>query len=131
MDLEDLIEDNRRSFERWEKIEAETQALNRHLAEMPHLQAQTPIKLRAFYDFNTMSLPCLETTISANATATISNDTTLESVTPPVRDMGVDPISLDTTSMGIADTIHVYHAGDNGLLEGNPCTSDTKDELTA
>ena len=62
-------------------------------------------------------------------TVIIWNDTILESVIPPARDMGVDPISLDTTTMGIADTLLVYHADDNGLLEGNPCTSDTKDEL--
>ena len=27
----------------------------------------------------------------------------------------VDPISLDTTTMGIADTLPEYHTGDNGL----------------
>ena len=75
-----------------------------------------------------MSIPCQETTISANA-ITISKDTILESVMPPARDMRVDPISLDTTTMGIADTLPIYHADDNELLEGNPFTSDAKDEL--
>ena len=42
--------------------------------------------------------------------------------------MGVDPISLDTTTMGIADTLPEYHAGDNGLRERNIYSSDTKNE---
>ena len=43
--------------------------------------------------------------------------------------MGVNPMFLDTTTVGIADTLPIYHLADYGLLEGNPCTSDTKDEL--
>ena len=43
--------------------------------------------------------------------------------------MGVNPKIVDTTTMGIADTLPVFHADDNGSLEGNPCPSDTKDEL--
>ena len=31
--------------------------------------------------------------------------------------------------MGITDTLPIYHTTDYGLLEGNPCSSDTKDEL--
>ena len=48
---------------------------------------------------------------------------------PPTRDMGVDPISLNTTTMGIVDTSPNFHADGNGLLDGNPCISDTKDGL--
>ena len=35
---------------------------------------------------------------------------------------------LDTTTAGITDTLPVCPAGDNRLLESNPCKSDTKDE---
>ena len=46
--------------------------------------------------------------------------------------MGVDPISLDTTTiciaLGIAETLAEYHAGDNGLRERNLHSSDTKNE---
>ena len=42
--------------------------------------------------------------------------------------MGVDPISLDTTTIGIADTLPEYHAGDNGLRERNLYSNDTKNE---
>ena len=44
------------------------------------------------------------------------------------KDMDVDPISLDTTTMGIADTLPKHHAGDKGLLERNLYTSNTKNE---
>ena len=63
-----------------------------------------------------------------NADINVSNDVKSEPLTPPTKDMGVDPISLDTTTMGIADTLPEYHAGDNGLRERNLYSSDTKNE---
>ena len=42
--------------------------------------------------------------------------------------MGVDPISLNTSTMIIADTLPKYHAGDNRLRERNLYSSDTKSE---
>ena len=129
MDLEDLNEEDTVLWERLQKTETETQALTRHLAEMRHLQAQILSKLRAYYHVNAMSIPCQDTTISANVTITISNDTIIESVLQPTRNLEVDPISLNTTALGIANTIPIYHADDNGLLEVNRCTNDTKDEL--
>ena len=36
-----------------------------------------------------------------NADFNVSNDVKSEPLTPPTKDMGVDPISLDTTTMGI------------------------------
>ena len=62
-----------------------------------------------------------------SATSKLPNDTKIEPMTASARDMGVDPISVVTT-MGIVDTLPTYQADDNGLLEGDPCTSDTKDE---
>ena len=50
-------------------------------------------------------------------------------MTPTTKDMGVNPIFLDTTIMGHADTLSIYHTNDYGWLEGNPCSSDTKEEL--
>ena len=47
----------------------------------------------------------------------ISDAVESEPLTPPTKDMGVDPTSLDTTTMCIADTLPEYHAGDNGLNE--------------
>ena len=42
--------------------------------------------------------------------------------------MGVDPTPLDTTTVGIADTLPENHAGDNGLRERKLYSSDTKNE---
>ena len=58
----------------------------------------------------------------------ISDAVESEPLTPPTKDIGVDPISLDTTTMGIADTLPEYHAVDNGLRERNLYSSDTKNE---
>ena len=63
-----------------------------------------------------------------NAEINVSNDVKSEPLTPPTKDMGVDPISLDTATMGIADTLPEYHAGDNVLRERNLYSSDTKNE---
>ena len=63
-----------------------------------------------------------------NADINISDAVESEPLTPPPKDMGVDPKSLDTTTMCIADTLPEYHAGDNGLRERNLYSSDTKSE---
>ena len=63
-----------------------------------------------------------------NADVNVSNDVKSEPLTPPTKDMGVDPIFLDTTTIGIADTLPEYYAGDNGLRERNLYSSDTKNE---
>ena len=59
-----------------------------------------------------------------SATINIPNDSEVEPMTPPTTDRWVDPISLDTTT--IAVTLPIYHLADYGLLEDNPCTSDTE-----
>ena len=58
----------------------------------------------------------------------ISDAVESEPLTPPTKDMEVDPISLDTTTMCIADTLPEYHAGDNGLRERNLYSSETKND---
>ena len=83
--------------------------LARVLAQMQSINADVQIHLRS-------------------ATINISNDAEAEPMTQPTKDMGLEPISLDTTTMSIADTLPEYHAGDNGLLESNLYSSDTKNE---
>ena len=83
--------------------------LARALAQMQLINAEVQVHLR-------------------NADINISNDAESEPLTPPKKDVGVDPISLDTTTMCIADTLREYHAGDNGLRERNLYSSDTKNE---
>ena len=83
--------------------------LARALAQMQSINAEVQAHLR-------------------KAEINVSNDVKSEPLTPPTKDMGVDPIPLDTTTMGIADTLPEYHAGDNGLRERNLYSSDTKNE---
>ena len=85
--------------------------LARVLAQMQSINADVQIHLRS-------------------ATINFPSDAEAEPMTPPTKDMGVDPISLDTTTMSIsiADTLPDYHAGDNRLRERNLYSSDTKNE---
>ena len=86
--------------------------LARVLAQMQSINADVQIHLRS-------------------ATIKIPSDAEAEPMTPPTKDMGVDPISLDTTPMSIAETLPKYHAGDNRLRERNLYSSDTKNERTS
>ena len=82
-------------------------------------------------DFLEQSTLCQEKLLAralAQMQINISDAVESEPLTPPTKDMGVDPISLETTTMGIADTLPEYHAGDNGLRERNLYSSDTKNE---
>ena len=54
-----------------------------------------------------------------SATIIIPSDAEAEPMTPPTKDMGVDSISLDTTTISIAATLPEYHAGDKRLRERN------------
>ena len=83
--------------------------LARVLAQMQSINADVQIHLRS-------------------ATINIPSDAEAEPMTPPTKDMGVDPISLNTSTMIIADTLPKYHAGDNRLCERNLYSSDTKNE---
>ena len=83
--------------------------LARVLAQMQSINADVQIHLRS-------------------ATINIPSDAEAEPMTPPTKDMGVDPISLNTSTMIIAETLPKYHAGDNRLRERNLCSSYTKDE---
>ena len=64
-----------------------------------------------------------------SATKPIQNNADTESMTPPTKYIVVDPMFLDITTMAMADTLRIYHTADFGLPEGNPCSSDSNDEL--
>ena len=83
--------------------------LARVLAQMQSINAYVQIHLRS-------------------ATINIPSDAEAEPMTPPTKDMGVDPISLNTSTMIIVETLPKYHAGDNRLRERNLHSSDTTNE---
>ena len=90
---------------RWEKL------LARVLAQMQSINADVQIHLRS-------------------ATINISNDAEAKPMTQPTKDMGLDPIFLNTTAMSIsfAETLPKNHAGDNRLRERNLYSSDAKND---
>ena len=49
-----------------------------------------------------------------------------EPMTPPAKDMTIDPTSLDFTTMAIDDQLPEYPIG-----ESNPCSSDTRNDQTS
>ena len=63
-----------------------------------------------------------------SATINFPSDAEAKPMTQPTKDMGLDPISLNTSTMIIAETLPKYHAGDNRLRERNLYSSDTKNE---
>ena len=86
-------------------------------------------------DFLKQSTLCQEKLLAralAQMQINISDAVESEPLTPPTEDMGVDPISLETTTIWIAlciaETLAEYHAVDNGLRERNLHSSDTKNE---
>ena len=83
--------------------------LARVLAQMQSINADVQIHLRS-------------------STINIPSDAEAEPMTPPTTDTGVDPISLNTSTMIIAESLLNYHAGDNRLRERNFYSSDTKFE---
>ena len=83
--------------------------LARVLAQMQSINADVQIHLKS-------------------ATINIPSDSEAEPITPLTKDMGVDPISLNTSTMIIADSLPKYHTGDNRLRERNLYSSDTKNE---
>ena len=64
-----------------------------------------------------------------NVTTKLSNYTKVEPITAPTIDEVADAISLSNTTIGIANSSPVGHTADDGLLERNPCISDTKREF--
>ena len=60
-----------------------------------------------------------------SATIIKLNDTEVELRIKPTSDKVLVPLSLDTTTMGIATKLHVYHTGDYGLLASNICKRDS------
>ena len=121
MDLEDLDEEEA-LLALLEKSLARNRELTQQLAEMTAALAQAPAQMQSLKAVHFVGA----TVHFEGATINIPNDAEAEPMTPPTKDMGVDPIPLDTTTMGIADTLPAYHAGDNGLPERNLYSSETK-----
>ena len=115
------------SIQFYQKQDQQVEALEQQMDEMSIFLAQGTLRREKLL----AQMQSINAEVQAhltNADINVSNDVKSEPLTPPTKDMGVDPISLDNTTMGIADTLPEYHAGDNGLRERNFYSSNTKNE---
>ena len=119
------------SIQIYQKQDQQLESLEQQMDEVTVLLAQSGLrreKLLARAQAQMQSKSADVQVHLINADINIPNDAEAEAMTPPAKDMGMDPMSLDTTTMGVADTLPEYHAGDNGLLERNLYLSETKNE---
>ena len=115
----------------YHKQDQQLEALEQQMDEISVLLAQSGLrreKLLARVQAQMQSINADVQIHLRSATINIPSDAETEPMTPPTKDMGVDPISLNTATMIIADTLPKYHAGDNRLRERNLYASDTKNE---
>ena len=111
------------SIQFYQKQDQQVEALEQQMDEMSIFLAQGTLRREKLL----AQMQSINAEVQAhltNADINVSNDVKSEPLTPPTKDMGVDPISLGNTTMGIADTLPEYHAGDNGLRERNFYSSD-------
>ena len=115
----------------YQKQDHQLEALEQQMDEISTFLEQTTLRREKLLARALAQMQSINAEVQAhlrNADINVSNDVKSEPLTPPTKDMGVDPISLDTTTMGIADTLPEYYAGDNGLRERILYSIDTKNE---
>ena len=119
------------SIQIYQKQDQQLKALEQQMDEMSAFLEQTTLRREKLLARALAQMQLINAEVQVhlgNDDINISDAVESEPLTPPTKDMGVDPISLDTTTMCIADTLPEYHAGDNGLRERNLHSSDTKNE---
>ena len=119
------------SIQFYQKQDQQLEALEQQMDEISISLVRSQIRMEKLLARVLAQMESINAEVQAHlriADINVSNDVKSEPLTPPTKDMGVDPIFLDTTTMGIADTLPEYHAGDNGLRERNLYSSDTKNE---
>ena len=118
------------SMQTYQTLNQKLETLEQQMDEISIVLAQSDLRIEKLLAQALAQLHSISAAVHfESATINIPNYSEAGPMTPPTKGMGVDPMVLDTTTMGIADMLPIYHPTDNGLLEGNPCSSDTKDEL--
>ena len=118
----------------YQKQDQQLEALEQQMDEMSIFLAQSTLRREKLLARALAQMQLINAEVQVHlrdADINISNDAESEPLTPPTKDMEEDPISLDTTTMCIADTLPEDHAVDNGLRERNLYSSDTKNERTS
>ena len=107
------------SIQTYRPLNQKLETLEQQLDEVSFLLAQSVLRKEKLLARALMQLQSISAAVhSKSATISIPNDPEVEPMTPSTKDMGVDPISLDTTTEGMADTLPIYHTADYGMLEG-------------
>ena len=118
------------SFQTYQAVNQKLGTLEQQMDELSILLTQSDLRREKLLAQALAQMQLISAAVHfESATINIPNDSEIEPMTPPTKDMGVDPMFLVTTTMGITDTLPIDHTTGYGLLEGNPCSSDTKDEL--
>ena len=108
-----LLEKTEKDDARHRELTQQIAEMNKALTQMQAMCATIPMQQQ-----EPMALESATTQLPSNSKRTA-----------PTRDLAVDTKPLNNTTISIANTSIVAHTADDGLLEGNPCTSDTKSEL--
>ena len=118
------------SIQTYQTLNQKLETPEQQMDEISILLAQSDLRREKLLARALAQLQSISTAVHfESATIPIPNDTETEPMTPPTKDMGEDPILLDTATMGMADTLSIYPTAEYGLPEGNPCSSDSNDEL--
>ena len=115
----------------YQKQDQQLEALEQQMDEITVLLAQSGLRREKLIARVLAQMQSINADVQIHlrtATINIPSDAEAEPMTPPTKDMGVDLISLKTSTMIIADTWPKYHAGDNKLRERNLYSSDTTNE---
>ena len=106
------------------------ETLEQQMDEISVFLAQSDIRRKKMLAQALAKLQSINTAVHFESTTIpFPNDADTEPMTPPRKDIVVDPMFLDTTTKGMADTLPIYHTAEYGLLERNPCSSDSNNEL--
>ena len=119
------------SIQIYQNQDRQLEALEQQMDEISILLAQSGLRREKVLAGALAQMQSINADVQLHlrsATINIPNNAEAEPVTPPTGDMGMDPISLDPTTLSIADTLPENHASDNGLLERTLYSSETKNE---
>ena len=119
------------SIEIYQKQDQQLEALEQQMDEISIFLIQSEIRREKLLARVLAQMQAINADVQKHlrsATINIPSDAEAEPMTPPTKDMGVDPLFLNTSTIIIADTLPEYHAGNNRLRERNLYASDTKNE---
>ena len=94
-------------------LNQQLETLEQQMDEISIFLAQSDLRREKLLAQALAKLQSISTAVHfEKATIPIPSDADTEPMTPPTKDMVVDPMFLNTTTMGMADTLPIYHTSD-------------------